>query len=85
MATRHNPGNSARSAARPSSVSTRRPWASRTIRPRTTSAVMVSPVTPARCQSVPLATQNRSMRSRTLSGVAPGSGFLAMPAVSAVD
>jgi hypothetical protein len=50
----HSPGNSARSAVRPSSVRVRRPRPSRTIRPRTTNAVMVSPVTPARCQSVPL-------------------------------
>ncbi len=80
----HSPGSSARSAARPLSVSTRCPRPSRTTRPRTTNAVMVSPVTPARCQSVPLATQNRSIRSRTLSGVAPGSALFAMPAVSAV-
>jgi hypothetical protein len=53
----HSPGKSARGAARPSSVRARRPRPSRTIRPRTTSAVTISPVTPARCQSVPVPTQ----------------------------
>src|SRR5258708_38618132 len=40
-------------------------------------AVTVSPVTPARCQSVPLAIQNKSMRSRTPSVVVSVVGRLA--------
>ena len=48
-----NPGRSARSAARPSSVSTSRPRPSRRIRPLTVIVVTVSPVTPEHCQSVP--------------------------------
>jgi hypothetical protein len=39
-------------------------------------APTVSPGTPARCHSVPLATQNKSMRSRTPNAVVSGVGGL---------
>ncbi len=72
-----SPGNSACSAARPSSVRVSRPAPSLTRRPFATSAVTVSPVTPARCQSVPLPTRNRSRRSRTRSRLGHHSAWLA--------
>jgi hypothetical protein len=62
--------SSAASAARPSLVSVSRSAASRSIRPLTTMAVAIAPVTPARAHSVPEATQNSSTRSGTVSSAA---------------
>jgi hypothetical protein len=65
--------NSARSAARPRSVSVNRPSPSRTIRPFTIKAVTVSSAMPALCPSVPLATQKK--QNALSNQEAPRDGF----------